>query len=75
MTTGKTIALTGWAFVGRVMSRFLICCPGGSVSGNRCPAAVGAAGNEEAVWGGVGVCGGLNPFLQFYCEPKNCFRK
>ena len=28
MTTGKTIALTIWIFVGKVMSLFLICCPG-----------------------------------------------
>ena len=28
MTTGKTIALTRWAFVGKVMSLFLICCHG-----------------------------------------------
>ena len=26
MTTGKTIALTRWTFVGKVMSYFLICC-------------------------------------------------
>ena len=26
MTTGKTIALTRWTFVGKVMSCFLICC-------------------------------------------------
>ena len=26
MTTGKTIALTRWNFVGKVMSRLLICC-------------------------------------------------
>ena len=26
MTTGKTIALTRWTFVGKVMSLFLICC-------------------------------------------------
>ena len=25
-TTGKTIALTRWTFVGKAMSRFLICC-------------------------------------------------
>ena len=30
MTTGKTIALTRWTFVGKVMSRFLICCLGWS---------------------------------------------
>ena len=30
MTTGKTIALTGWTFVGKVMSCFLICCLGWS---------------------------------------------
>ena len=30
MTTGKTIALTRWAFVDKVMSVFLICCPGWS---------------------------------------------
>ena len=30
MTTGKTIALTRWTFVGHVMSLFLICCPGWS---------------------------------------------
>ena len=29
-TTGKTIALTRWTFVGRVMSLFLICCLGWS---------------------------------------------
>ena len=29
-TTGKTIALTGWTFVGKVMSLFLICCLGWS---------------------------------------------
>ena len=28
MTTGKTIALTRWIFVGKVMSVFLICCLG-----------------------------------------------
>ena len=28
MTTGKTIALTRWTFVGKVMSLFLICCLG-----------------------------------------------
>ena len=27
MTTGKTIALTRWTFVGKVMSLLLICCP------------------------------------------------
>ena len=26
MTTGETIALTRWTFVGKVMSAFLICC-------------------------------------------------
>ena len=26
MTTGKTIALTRWTFVGKIMSRFLVCC-------------------------------------------------
>ena len=30
MTTGKTIALTRWSFVGKVMSCFLICCLGWS---------------------------------------------
>ena len=30
MTTGKTIALTTWTFVGKVMSLFLICCLGWS---------------------------------------------
>ena len=30
MTTGKTIALTRWTFVGKVMSLFLICCLGWS---------------------------------------------
>ena len=30
MTTGKTIALTGWTFVGKVMSLLLICCLGWS---------------------------------------------
>ena len=30
MTTGKTIALTRWTFVGRVMSLILICCLGWS---------------------------------------------
>ena len=30
MTTGKTIALTKWAFVGKVMSLFCICCLGWS---------------------------------------------
>ena len=30
MTTGKTIALTRWTFVGKVMSLFFICCLGGS---------------------------------------------
>ena len=30
MTTGKTIALTRWTFVGKVMSLLLICCPGWS---------------------------------------------
>ena len=41
MTTGKTIALTGWTFVGKVMSLFLIHClslswgfPGGSAVKN-----------------------------------------
>ena len=29
-TTGKTIALTRWTFVGKVMSLFLICCLGWS---------------------------------------------
>ena len=28
MTTGKTIALTRWIFVGKVMSLLLICCQG-----------------------------------------------
>ena len=28
MTTGKTIALTGWTFVGKVVSLLLICCLG-----------------------------------------------
>ena len=28
MTTGKTIALTIWTFVGKVMSLLLICCLG-----------------------------------------------
>ena len=28
ITTGKTIALTRWTFVGKVMSLFLICCLG-----------------------------------------------
>ena len=28
MTAGKTIALTRWTFVGKVMSLFLICCVG-----------------------------------------------
>ena len=28
MTTGKTIALTIWTFVGKVISAFLICCLG-----------------------------------------------
>ena len=28
MTTGETIALTRWTFVGKVMSLFLICCLG-----------------------------------------------
>ena len=28
MTTGKTIALTGWTFVTKMMSCFLICCLG-----------------------------------------------
>ena len=28
MTTGKTIALTRWTFVGKVMSLFIICCLG-----------------------------------------------
>ena len=31
MTTGKTIALTGWTFVGKVMSCFLIFCLGWSL--------------------------------------------
>ena len=26
MTSGKTIALTRWTFVGKIMSRFLVCC-------------------------------------------------
>ena len=30
MTTGKTMALTRWAFVGKVMSLLLICCLGWS---------------------------------------------
>ena len=30
MTMGKTISLTRWTFVGKVMSRFLICCLGWS---------------------------------------------
>ena len=30
MTTGKTIALTGWTFVGKVMSLLFICCLGWS---------------------------------------------
>ena len=30
MTTGKTIALTRWTFVGKVMLSFLICCLGWS---------------------------------------------
>ena len=30
MTTGKTIALTRWSFVGKVMSLLLICCLGWS---------------------------------------------
>ena len=30
ITTGKTIALTTWTFVGKVMSLFLICCLGWS---------------------------------------------
>ena len=30
MTTGKTIALTRWTFVGKVMSVLLICCLGWS---------------------------------------------
>ena len=30
MTTGKTIALTRWTFVGKVMSLLLICCLGWS---------------------------------------------
>ena len=30
MTTGKTIALTGWTFVGKVMSLLLTCCLGWS---------------------------------------------
>ena len=30
MTPGKTIALTKWTFVSKVMSLFLICCQGGS---------------------------------------------
>ena len=30
MTTGKTIALTKWTFVGKVMSLLLICCLGWS---------------------------------------------
>ena len=30
MTTRKTIALTWWTFVGKVMSLLLICCPGWS---------------------------------------------
>ena len=30
MTTGKTIAMTSWTFVGKVMSLLLICCLGWS---------------------------------------------
>ena len=30
MTTGKTITLTRWIFVGKIMSLFLICCLGWS---------------------------------------------
>ena len=30
MTTGKTIAMTRWTFVGKVMSLLLICCLGWS---------------------------------------------
>ena len=30
MTTGKTIALTRWTFIGKVMSLLLICCLGWS---------------------------------------------
>ena len=30
MNTGKTIALTRWTFVGKVMSHFIICCSGWS---------------------------------------------
>ena len=30
MTTGKTIALTGWTFVGKVISLIFICCLGWS---------------------------------------------
>ena len=30
MTIGKTIALTKWTFVSKVMSLFLLCCQGGS---------------------------------------------
>ena len=30
MTTGKTIVLTRWTFVGKVMSLFLVCCLGWS---------------------------------------------
>ena len=30
MTTGKSIALTRWSFVGKIMSAFLICCLGWS---------------------------------------------
>ena len=32
MTTGKTIALTKWIFVGKVMSLLLVCCLGWSFS-------------------------------------------
>ena len=32
MTTGETIALTSWTFVGKVMSLFLICCLGHNFS-------------------------------------------
>ena len=30
MTTGRTIALTKWTFVGKVMALLFICCPGWS---------------------------------------------
>ena len=54
----KNHSLDWMAFVCRVMSRFLICCPGGSVSGNRCPAAVGVLVMRRLYgegWGFVGV--------------------